>query len=128
MRRSSATMLAQVAESAARKFVTFSVDCRHVAFVVTTGRSEDIFLDDQPQGSFEEVAEDPVFSPDSQHLGWIVRERKKGFVIVDGREGQRFDRAGCFTFGPDSRRTAYIGQMRKSISAVLDGHALEPYD
>jgi WD40 repeat protein len=136
VRRSSATVLAQAADSPGRTALTLSADCRHVAFVETTGRSQNVFLDDQMQGSFQEVAEGPLFSPDSQHLGWIVREKKSSFVlqkkssfvVVDSREGPRFDSAGCFTFGPDSRRTAYIEQTRELVSAVLDGVALEPYD
>ena len=74
----------------------------------------------------------PLFSPDSRRLAYVayrtvsqqifrylqpVRIPVKHFLVVDGNEGEPFDRIvhGSVVFSPDSRRVAYSAERQNKF-------------
>ena len=69
-------------------------------------------------------------SPDSKRVAYVVQEDNKGFVVVDGKKGERYDgiMKGTPIFSPDSKRLAYgVGEGNKQF-VVVDGEEGKKYD
>lgn len=99
----------------------FSLDSQHTAFVAVLngdggGRNEKLVVDGQERGEFYSHINQPVFSPDSQHLAAIVRIRPSTFehaIWIDGRESglTEEDFSWELTFTSDSRRVIYAVEI-----------------
>lgn len=48
-----------------------------------------------------------IFSPNGRRFGYIARQGRARFVVVDGRRKPRYDMVGYLTFTPDSRQFLY---------------------
>ncbi|MHC4714534.1 MAG: hypothetical protein ACYTAN_14910, partial [Planctomycetota bacterium] len=93
-----------------------AVGCDHVA------------VDGRPQKHYEEVSA-PVFSSDSKRVAYPAVEGEQCFVVLDGREGERYP--GYIygvIFSPDSKRYAYACEDLDRATLVLDGAALATHD
>jgi len=66
---------------------------------------------------------DPVFSPDGSALGYSVFEAGGSFVVINEREGPKFEEiyAKTFTFSADGKRHAYVAKKDGRRVAVIDG-------
>ncbi len=80
------------------------------------------------------------FSPDGSKLAYIAKEKKESFVVVEDKEGKRYDNivgqsyegitygAGNVVFSPDSQRIAYVASKSNKSFVVVDGAEGKPYD
>jgi hypothetical protein len=52
------------------------------------------------------------FSPDSKRIAYVARDKDQWFMVVDGKEGNRFDEILKYSpvFSPDSKRVAYAAR------------------
>ena len=108
---------------------SFSVDNRRVAYVVQDGQGQAVIVDGVVQGSYEEVGEaptrdrdfcwryprQPVFSPDGEHIAYIVRSGKEQLVIRDGVRGRPYlhvdwSRHGSVTTAGTSPMSPAVGE------------------
>jgi len=71
-----------------------------------------------------------IVSPDCTRVAYVVCEKGKEFVVVDGKENKQYDRIGeqYPIFSPDSKRVAYIAQQGKKQFAVVDEKKGKGYD
>lgn len=70
----------------------------------------------------------PIFSPDSKHVGYPALSGSKAVLVVDGVEGKEYLQTYPPTFSPDSKRVAYVAMVRLSkvsgsckAAVVVDG-------
>jgi hypothetical protein len=74
------------------------------------------------------------FSHDGKHLAYWARQRDAWYMVLDGREGARFDRYydnfGYLPvlFTPSGDHLAYVGIRTDKWVLVLDGEEVAPYD
>lgn len=89
----------------------FSPDGRRFAYTARTKENKTaLILDGSVSGIHEEIAEGPIFSPDSQHVAYRACRGKDYFVVLDGRRGKPYGHPGgrhSLTFSPDSKRLVY---------------------
>jgi Tol biopolymer transport system component len=85
--------------------ISFSPDSRRIAYVVRHGKEYCLVVDQKEQRDWPAPG-DPVFSPDSKHIGYTSI---KGFAVLDGVKGSQFPANTCWgpVFSPDSRHFAY---------------------
>jgi len=80
--------------------LVFSSDSKHIAYVVATEDSHYAVIQDRKKGKSYEVIETGsitgrgrlFFSPDNQHVIYVVREEGKNMIVIDGKEGQPYDK------------------------------------
>jgi Tol biopolymer transport system component len=85
----------------------------------------------------------PLFSPDSRRLAYVAhrtvpqqifsppfRSPVKQFLVLDGNEGEPFDRIvqGSVVFSPDSSRAAYAAERQGKFLIVVDGKEGQLFD
>jgi len=73
----------------------------------------DLYVDGRKvnQAPYVYMGSEFVFSADSKRLAYIAGEKGKGmFVVVDGKEGPRFDRVKDLHLSSDGARIAYVGE------------------
>ena len=63
----------------------------------------------------------PTFSPDSQHLAYVVYKYKgnKYFMVLDGKEGKEYDQIWGPTFTSDSQHIIYFVQKGDEIWKIV---------
>ncbi len=107
--------------------LVISHDGKHVAFHVRTEQGHFMMVDGKPEGPYDDV-DQPVFSPNSNHLGYAANrggEYKdsvynvsggKWFLVLDGKKGEEYDSVGLTT---DIRivTTSYIWRRRRTIGS-----------
>jgi Tol biopolymer transport system component len=100
---------------------TFSPDGRRDAYVAVRNGAQHIVIDEVP-GEAHDACDrtGPVFSPDSQRIGYLVYKVADGiaeesWAVIDGQAGPRYDatRVGSLKFSPDSRHAAYLAGRDK---------------
>ncbi len=75
-----------------------------------------------------------VFSPDSTRLAYEAEEGDKKFVVVDGKEGKRYDSISYPIFSPDGAHVAYRAEKSRKLwrrgwaCVVVDGKEGKRYD
>ncbi|MBU0609105.1 MAG: hypothetical protein KKI08_14560 [Armatimonadetes bacterium] len=123
-------------DGTAKTSPVFSPDGRHVACHVSIGPWDGgahyVIADSAPQGPYSSVWE-LYYSPDSQHLAYVVRKDDKTSVVRDGAVVSTSDAGATnVVFSPDSQRMAYhtvAGEWKGGKHAVVvDGVAGEEYD
>ncbi len=77
-----------------------------------------------------------TFSPDGQRIAYILEDKRKQEVVVDGKPGKTFDRIvkDSLVFSPDSRKLAYAGEndvkkmkTKKDVIVVLGDKESDPF-
>jgi Tol biopolymer transport system component len=70
------------------------------------------------------------YSPDSQHLAWVVEHSGKWRQFVDGQGGKEYDEVGHdrFRFSPDGNRWAYVARRGSQWLVVDKGQEGRGYD
>lgn len=112
----------------------FSPDSLQLAYVAKTVANTGVLvLDNSIIGEWPETEpEDPVFSPDSRHLGVGLLRTERRFlgtrdlhtVAVDGRtfpEEPADTASSLFSFSPDGTRVAWWLQRGEEMYLVIDG-------
>jgi Tol biopolymer transport system component len=71
---------------------------------------------------YEEIKGKPVFSPDSQRVAYAAKGLASEMVVVDGKEGKKYDEVEeeSLSFSPDSKRVAYQAKRGGKYVVVLD--------
>jgi len=71
----------------------------------------------------------PVFSLDSSRLAYVALSGKQELVVVDGKEGARYDEIGSFPiFSPDSKKVAYMAKKGGQWLVVVNGVEGKKYE
>lgn len=90
-----------------------------------------VVMDNQKSEPFDDIGRPgPVFSHDSRHIAFAVREGDATFVLRNGRRGdplQAID-VTSLSFSPDGARFAYAGREGAHAYVVLDGSRQTPHD
>jgi len=66
------------------------------------------------------VAAFPAFGADGR-LCYPAERDGKWFVVVDGQEGEPFEKVSSLTLSPDGKHVAYAGRVGDQWTVVLDG-------
>jgi len=121
----------------------FSPDYKHIAIVNIVNGQYQIILDGKPGPFFDlhyvnQIPVDvdkPKFSPDSQHLAYVVQKRSNGQmtgeqVILDGQPGPWFDYISSdLKFTADSQHLVYtVHKDADKEQMVMDGKLGPEYD
>jgi hypothetical protein len=70
-----------------------------------------------------------VFSANSKRIAYPARQGDEHFVVVDGREGARYDEINPPpVFSPKGSRIAYGARRDRQRFVVVDGKEGQPYD
>lgn len=112
----------------------FSPDSARIVYVVSKGgdNGERFVVADGKEGKHyngRNVWLDyALFSPNSRRIAYPVRLDNKWFVVLDDKEGSRYDSLGHIEFSPDSGHVAYVAQRGTKQFVVLDGQEGKQYD
>ncbi len=72
------------------------------------------------------------FSPDSQHLAYVIHKGEKCCLVVDGQEGKGYDKIDTFWekphFTPDNKSIVYVAQEGEKFFVVLNEKEGRRYD
>jgi Tol biopolymer transport system component len=67
--------------------------------------------------------------PTSGKMVYMTKRWGEMCVVVDGKEGEKYDIVKCVTFSPDSKRIAYVaGRGGKEFAVVDDKEEKQQYD
>lgn len=97
-------------------YLHFSPDSRHLLYLAQVAeRTWTVVVDENEGRHYTTWAiRNPVFSPDSKHVAYVVATMPDGgerFAVVDGREGKHYSGRDVWMdhafFSPDSTRVAY---------------------
>lgn len=77
------------------------------------------------QGIFMESI---VASSDGRRVAYAVKNDGKMFIVVDGKEGKRYDNLAIPMFSPNSQRIAYGATSGNKEIVVVDDQEGPPYD
>jgi roadblock/LC7 domain-containing protein len=108
--------------------IVFSSDGKRVAYKTRSG----IVIDGKEE-RYEKTGY-PVFSPDSQNVGYIAGSGDKLFSVINGQQGKIYDTPGSRfffpnpVFSPDSKHVAYAARMGKKWSVIIDAAEGQLYD
>ncbi len=106
-----------------------SPDGKNVAYrvVESVGSQENEFivLNNQEGKRYFNVG--VIFSPDGQRIAYVVRERgNKGFVVLDGKEGPKYDMVSDIHFSPDSKNITYKATINYTPFLILNNEIIDP--
>lgn len=114
--------------------LNFSPDSRRVAYSAKTSVREYPFVKRFfVVGGKEEKLYDSVaglqFSPDSRRVAYVAHVGQQQFVVVNGREGKRYDDIEITPhFSPDGRWVAYGARIGAKHFVVMNGKEGKLYD
>lgn len=114
----------------------FSPDSSKVAYVVPQGElggKSFVVVGNKEGKQYDSVLINPiiVFSPDSSKVAYVVTTVEffdggrnmrigKSFVVVDGKEGKKYDIVGKPVFSPDSRYLAYGAKDDRELWWIVE--------
>lgn len=110
----------------------YSPDSKRLAYVV--GRDfekKSVMVDKEKGKAYDHLKFQPLFSPDSMRVAYLATSNGKKFVVVDGKEGKKYDILNgnydtVVVFSPDSKRVAYrVTTGRKPTNDRLDEPVLD---
>ena len=80
-------------------------------------------IDGEEEGPYDGISCDAQFSPDSKHVAYPAGKDGEEFVVVDGREGARYQQVigWRLSFSPDSAHVAYAAKKDGEWLIVVDG-------
>jgi hypothetical protein len=107
----------------------FSPDGDHFAYIIKTrGGMTAAVLDGVTGPKYNNISA-VRFSPNSQHYAYAAISGKRMMVIIDGKEGPKYDRVGIpVSFSPDSNHSAYPAGLNNSTFMVVDGKGGDRFD
>ncbi len=137
-------LIGRIGPTTETEWIRVSPDARRVAYAAgaggkkydaTTGKGKLVaVIDGQEAGkpydslggtSLGEI----IFSPDGKRLAYVASNSGKWFVVVDGKEGKKYDGlVSALSFSPDSRHVVYTASADGKSFAVVDGKEGKHYD
>ena len=107
----------------------FSPDGNHFAFLIRTDHGmKAMVVDGVPELKYNNISA-VKFSPNSQHYGYAGILGRKMMVVLDGKEGPKYDSVGIpVTFSSDSNHSAYAARLNNSTFMIIDGKEGDRFD
>ena len=101
----------------------FNADGSRLLYRGRIGREKSQIVVDGIRGPVYDGGEDPVFSPDGHHYGYLAIRGKKWVAVFDGQESPEYDgmASGSIAFNSDGTRSAYVAAVGKQWQVILDG-------
>jgi hypothetical protein len=101
----------------------FNVDGSRLLYRGRIDKNKSQFVVDSTRGPVYDGGEDPVFSRDGHHYGYLAVRGKKWIAVLNGHEGQEYDEmaSGSIAFNSDGTRSAYVAAVGKQWQVILDG-------
>lgn len=88
-----------------------------------------VVVDGVPSVSFEAVMRGSLtFSPDGNHLAFVVAEGNQFRVVIDGKKGFLYETIASLRFSPDSEHIVYIVRNGPHQYIALDDKLLGPFN
>ncbi len=114
-------------ENGASCRVLFSPNGKHFAYRVKEG-NEFIVFDGLELKKYSWAGRDMVFSSDSKQFAYTAGNAGKWFVVLNGREGEKYNEVSSPVFSPDSKQSAYIVGTKYGKFAILNGRRGKLHD
>ena len=73
-------------------------------------------------------SEEFYFSEDGRRLAYAVKKDGKVFLVLDGKESQRYNDLHRVVFSPDSKTVAFRAMNQGQESVVIDGKSEKTYE
>jgi len=90
---------------------------------------ERVIVNNRPEWEFDEIVSEPLFSPDSDRLAYIVRDGSNYRVMIDRKKSKMYHRISrtSLVFSPDSRYVAYAAGSGDwvSLATTNEGPGLD---
>jgi len=109
--------------------LALSRDGKRYAYGAGRGKRRFIVLDGVPQPPGDGIREGtPVFSPDGGRIAWGELRDLFWSMVVDGREGWKFDELWPPVFSSDGKHLAYIARTGPKKAVVVDSILQSQHD
>jgi Tol biopolymer transport system component len=100
----------------------FSPNSTHMLYAGKKGAKYCLVVDGREIGCYEAIMKDGMkFSLNSERWAIVVMKNKKQIVVVDGKEGNPYDKIAPPTFSGDARRFAHTGNRNGKWMMVVNG-------
>jgi hypothetical protein len=125
----------------------YSLDGRHLVYIGQLGLGRAmVVVDGQPGAEFAQIIDEPVLSPDGQHMGYLAMRNRELVQVLDGRvtglgdlvPEKSFSFAGLARISPDGKHFGCVitksgvlftaGMERARRRLLLDGKLEKEYD
>jgi WD40 repeat protein len=102
---------------------TFSPDSRRYAYMGDNERATAVVDGEEVETQALHFVDHFTFSPDAKRVAYVIQPEpdRWSHVVLDGKQGPRFENAHDLSFSPDSKRFAYSVQDGGDRRAVIDG-------
>ncbi len=110
--------------------IVFSSDGRRTAYWAKAQDEGFTMVLDGVEGRIYDEINDPLFSPDGDHVAYTAKDKDGKFVVLDGKEGTRYRDVWGLTFGIGGRLAYVAKDNREGVEVqfvVVDGHEDRPY-
>lgn len=88
-----------------------------------------VVIDNKKYGAYEFIG-NIIFSPNDERYAYLVRNKEKAYVVVDGKQSEIFDDVFdvSLQFSPDSENYAFIAKNENKCYMIINGKRSEAYD
>ncbi len=112
------------------QYIRVSRNGKHVAYVAEPQSFRHVVVaHGKPGKVYDDLDVDSLeISPDGQHWGYVIEERRKWCVVLDGKEQKQYDGVSSPVYSPDSQRVAYLAVANGKLMSVVNGKEGKTYD
>jgi len=104
----------------------------HIAYAVGNKEGENlprkVVLNGVEQKQYDFIGDSSLmFSQDGECFVYSVQKDNKQFLVIDGLEQKKYEKASPILFSPDGKRLAYVASQGEDAFVVLDGKEFKHY-
>jgi len=104
----------------------------HIAYTVGNKEGENlprkVVFNGVEQKQYDFIGDSSLmFSQDGERFVYSVQKDNKQFLVIDGLEQKKYEKASPILFSPNGKRLAYVASQGENAFVVLDGKELKHY-
>jgi len=117
-------------EEIIRGTLVLSDDGQHYAYLAEPQSFRNVAVyDGKPGKIYKDIVEGSLaISPDGSRWGYAVEDFRDYYIVLDGKEGKRYQGITGPVYSPDSKRVGYLAAANGKVFSVVDGVEGKAYD
>lgn len=107
--------------------ITFSKDCRSMAFSVQKGNMQAIIFNGKESAWHQQVGF-PVLSSSGKRIGYWATDSGSNYAVIDNKKEDSYDQVYTIAFSNGDKHVAYFAKKENKYYVVEDGVKSEEYE